>query len=72
MWIMQPWNISYVFYSELARTLFPGESTSNVKTRITYYKVTGVGGVCEKKSLLNACWVSQSVFQQVFNACSQW
>ena len=72
MWIKQPWHTSCIFYSELARTLFPGESTSNIKTRITHYKVTGVGGICEKTSLLNPCWVILPVFHQVLNACSQW
>ena len=29
MWIKQPWNLSQISYNELARTLFPAESTNN-------------------------------------------
>ena len=65
MWIKHPWNTSNVPYSELARTLFPVESTNNIKTKITHPRVIGDGCIWEGISLMNAWWVSQSVPYQV-------
>ena len=56
--------------SGLAWTLFPVESTSKVKIKITHHRVIGDGCIWEGISLINACWVSQSVFYQVLQAVS--
>ena len=40
IWIRHPWNISHISYSELAWTLFPEESTNNIKIKITHHRVT--------------------------------
>ena len=67
MWIEHPWNTS-----ELARTLFPVEcsyllTANNIK--ITH-RVVRDGCFWEGISLMNACWVSQSVFYEVLNIVS--
>ena len=43
-------------------------STNNIKTKITQKVVRD--GCKENLSFMNACWVSQPVFYQVFNAVS--
>ena len=55
MWIKRPWNAS-----DIARTLCIVESTNNIKIKITH-KVVG-DGCNEHLFLMNACWVSHSVF----------
>ena len=69
MWIKHPWNIVHVPYKELTETLFPVESTNNIKIKITHRRVIGDGCIWERISLMNACWVIQcsSGFK-----CSQW
>ena len=69
MWIKHPWNIVHVPYKELTETLFPVESTNNIKIKITHRRVIGDDCIWERISLMNACWVIQcsSGFK-----CSQW
>ena len=55
MGIKHPWNVS-----KLARTLCLVETIYNRK--IKTHKVVGSGCVWKGISLINACWVSQSVF----------
>ena len=55
-------------FSELARTSFPFESTSNIKIKITCYRVLGDGCIWEEISLMNTWWVSQSAIHKVLNA----
>ena len=63
MWIKDPWNTS-----ELERTLFSVQSaTNNIQIKIIH-RVVGDGCIWEGLSLINACWVSQSVFYEVLNA----
>ena len=56
-----------MWYSESARTF---ESTNNIKIKITRHGVTEDGCIWEGISPMNPCWVSQSVFYQVWNAVS--
>ena len=44
-------------------------ATNNIKIKITH-RVVGDGCIWEGISLMNACWVSQSVFYEVLNAVS--
>ena len=55
---------SYSLYSELGRPVFPVESTNNIRIKLTYLKGMGYRCIWKKKSLVNACWVSQSVLVQ--------
>ena len=66
MWIKQPWikQKSYSLYSELGRPVFPVESTNNIRIKLTYLKGMGNGCIWKRISLVNACWVSQSVLVQ--------
>ena len=41
--------------SELARTLFPFESTNNMKIKVLHYRCIGDGSICEAISLMNTC-----------------
>ena len=45
----------YYLYGELARTLFPVESTNNIKSKITHHRFKGAGCIWERISLMNAC-----------------
>ena len=57
--------------SELSRTLFPFESTNNINIKWTHTELSVAGYDCiyeEGISLMNACWVSQLVFNQALNA----
>ena len=55
--------------SELARTLFPVESTKNIEIKITHYHRVIWDGLAWE-TLMSACWVNQSVFYQVLNGVS--
>ena len=44
---------------KLTRTLFPVESTNNIKIKISYHRDEGDGCILEKISLMNAVRVSQ-------------
>ena len=68
LWIKLPWSTNYI--SWIARTLFPVESTVNIKIKITHHGFTGDQSILRGTSVMNACWVSQSVFYQVLNAVS--
>ena len=60
-------EIQVIFRSyndELARTLFPFESTNNIKIKITRHRCIGDGCIWEGISLMNAFQVSQSVSVQ--------
>ena len=61
MWIKHPRITSHIPYSELARTVFPVESTNNIMIKITYHRVIGNRCILEGIALPNAWWVSQSV-----------
>ena len=54
----------YSLCSELGRTVFPVESTNNVRIKVTYLRVMGDGCIWKRIELMNACWVSQSVIVQ--------
>ena len=41
---------SYFQHSEFARTLFPVESTSNIKIKITHHRVIGDRCICQRIS----------------------
>ena len=61
----------YTIYSELGKTLFPVECTSNIKVKVTHRRIIGDGCIWEEISLVNGCCaesVSQSVFFHVLNA----
>ena len=58
MWIKYPWNTSNFPYIELARTLFPVESTNDIKIEITQHRVVGDECIWEGISLMNTSWVS--------------
>ena len=70
MWIRQLWNTGHIPYSELAGTLFPFESTNNIKIKGIRHRVTGDGCIGEGTSVINTSWVSQLVLHQVLK-CSQ-
>ena len=63
------WLWTKLSYSELARILFPAESTNNIKFKITHYRDIGDGCIWEVISLMNTCWFS--VLSLNFK-CSQW
>ena len=54
MSIKYSWNKNHIpyCYSELARTLFPVQSTNNTKTKITDHKVIGDVCIWERISLM--------------------
>ena len=54
--------------NELVTILFfVVESTNNIKIEIRQHRVVGNGCIWEGILLVNACWVSQSVFCKVLN-----
>ena len=59
-----------VIFPELVKTLFPVESTNNIKINIIHHRVIGDGCICQGISHMNTCWVSQSVFYQFLNVVS--
>ena len=61
---------SYSLYIELTRTLFPTESTNDIKIETTHQRSIEDGCIWEGISLMNACWaVSQfSIVSIVLNA----
>ena len=61
---------SYSLYIELTRILFPAESTNDIKIEITHHRSIEDGCIWEEISLMNACWVSQSVLHQYLKAVS--
>ena len=65
---------SYSLYIELTRILFPAESTNDIKIEITHHRSIEDGCIWEEISLMNACWVSQSVFYcfYSFKCCQGW
>ena len=62
--IINIWE-SNISETQVTRTLFPGESTNDIKIKITQHRVTRDEYIWEGVSLTNTCWVSQSVFYQV-------
>ena len=54
----------YSLYSELGRTVFPVESTNNIRIKVTYLRVMGDGCIWKRIELMDACWVSESVIVQ--------
>ena len=66
--IKHPWDTIQIPYNELARTLFPVESTTNIKIKRAHHKIVGDGCIWEETSLMNDWWVSQLVLCQVLNA----
>ena len=49
------WLWTKLSYSELARTLFPAESTNDIKIKITHHRDIGDGSIWEGISLMNTC-----------------
>ena len=72
LWVKLSWNTIHIPYRELARNLFPVESTNNIKIKITHHRVTPDGFILKGISLMDAFAesVSPSLFSQVFNAVS--
>ena len=54
---------------KLTRTLFPVESTNNIKIKISYHRDEGDGCILEKISLMNAVRVSQQVLYKWCRRC---
>ena len=74
MWIKHPWNkhnvilLTYVLHMIVKARTF--ESTYHIKIKITRHRVMEDACIWEGISLMNVCWVSQSVFYQILNAVS--
>ena len=65
VWIKQLWNTSHSQWPELYFLL---KVQNNIKIKVTRHRVIGDGWIWEGISLMNPCWVSQSVIEQVLNA----
>ena len=59
--------VNLIHYNPIVRTLFPVESTNNIKFKKSCSRVIGDGCILDVMSFMNACFVSQSVIYQVLN-----
>ena len=62
VWIKQLWNRSH---SQWPDFYFLLKVQNDIKIKVTRHRVIGDGWIWEGISLMNPCWVGQSVIEQV-------